>query len=107
MTGWYDFKLFVAHALGVSMDALHVLVGVGAQLAFALVLRTSVSAWRPWFALLVLVLLNEAWDYSVEPWPSGAMQFGEAVKDVLLTMAVPTVLLLLARRNSPLLGVAR
>ena len=35
MTTWYEVKLLLEHATGISMDALHVLVGVLLQLLFA------------------------------------------------------------------------
>jgi hypothetical protein len=35
MSVWYEVKLLIEHATGVSMDALHVLAGVLLQLSFA------------------------------------------------------------------------
>lgn len=94
MAWWYEAKKFVEHATAISMDALHVLVGLVLLLVLALVLGRSVSDWRPWLALLALALVNEAIDLSVEYWPSPGMQFGEGAKDVLLTMLLPTLLAL-------------
>ena len=97
MTEWYELKQFLEHASGFSMDALHVIAGVAVQLAAAALLRSSVARWAPWLILLALELLNEAADLYVEQWPQRGMQLGEGVKDVLLTMALPTLLLLAAR----------
>ena len=97
MSGWYEVKLLIQHATGVSMDALHVLAGVLLQLSFAALTRLPLKAWRPWLFLLVLALLNEAGDLWVERWPEPAMQYGEGIKDVALTMLLPTLLMLVAR----------
>ena len=94
---WYQVKLFFARASGFSMDSLHVIVGVVVQLAIALLFRTSVA--RPWplLSVLALELINEASDFRVERWPQPGMQLGESVKDVVLTMALPTLIFLVAR----------
>ena len=97
MSNWYDAKLLLEHASGVSMDALHVLVGVIAQLIFAALFRVPLRSWRPWLFVLALLLLNEAGDLWVKRWPQAAMQYGEALKDIVLTMLLPSLLLLCAR----------
>lgn len=94
---WYQVKLFIARASGFSMDALHVIAGVVALLVFALLFRTSVARPLPWLTVLALELINEASDFRVERWPQPGMQFGESAKDVILTMLLPTVILLVAR----------
>ena len=97
MSLWYQFKLLVEHASGVSMDALHILVGLGLQLSFAILFRVSLKSWRPWFFVFLLLIANEAGDLWVEQWPEPAMQYGEGLKDVVLTMLMPTVLMMLSR----------
>lgn len=96
---WYQIKLFVEHASGISMDALHILVGFILFLVAARVLKRGVASLAPWLALLTIELLNEGYDLHVELWPNLASQLGEGVKDILLTMALPTILMLLARRD--------
>ena len=102
MSVWYDAKLFLEHASGVSMDALHVLAGVAAQLTFAALLRVTLGSWRPWLFVLALLVLNEAGDLWVERWPQAAMQYGEAFKDIVLTMLLPSLLMLCARKTPQL-----
>ena len=97
MSAWYQAKLLLEHASGVSMDALHVLVGVAAQLIFAALFHVPLKSWRPWLFVFALLLLNEAGDLWVEQWPLPAMQYGEALKDIFLTMLLPSLLLLCAR----------
>lgn len=104
---WYEFKLFAAHLGGISMDALHILVGVTVQLGTAWLLRVSLASWKPWLILLAFELLNEGLDLWVERWPHAGMQWGEGAKDILLTMALPTLLLLAARLRPGLFSEAR
>ena len=86
------------------MDALHVVLGVLLQLAGAALFRRTLADWSPWLFVAGLLLINEAHDLWVEQWPERGMQYGEGAKDVLLTLLVPTLLLWLARKRSPLLG---
>jgi hypothetical protein len=104
---WYQIKLFVAHASGSSMDSLHVIAGVAVQLLVAGLWRISVASWRAWSAVLGLALLNEAADLALERWPHPGMQMGEAANDLLLTMALPTALMLAARYRPSLFSGAR
>jgi hypothetical protein len=102
---WYQVKLFIEHASGISMDALHILVGFILFLTAARLLRTGIASPFPWLALLLLELVNEAYDLRVELWPNLATQLGEGAKDILLTMALPSLMLITARfRPGWLLG---
>ena len=104
MMSWYQAKMFVEHASVVSSDALHVLAGVILWLVIALVLRSRASAARPLLILLVLLAFNELVDLWVEQWPDKAVQYGESAKDLLLTMALPTMLMALSRLRPQLFG---
>lgn len=97
MISWYQLKLFVAHASGISMDAWHILVGVIAFLALARLLDSNVARPLPWLALLAVELINEAYDIHVERWPNLGSQLGEGAKDILLTMALPTLIAIVGR----------
>ena len=94
---WYQVKLFIQHASGFSMDALHVIAGVILLFAIAALLRSSVARPRPLLIVLIIEIINEASDFTVEFWPDLGMQLGEAVKDLILTMAVPVMIFLAAR----------
>lgn len=100
---WYQVKLFLEHASGFSMDALHVIVGVLLQLGIAVLFRSSVARPLPLLSVLALELVNEASDFRVETWPQPGMQFGESAKDVIMTMAIPTLIFLIARCRPKLL----
>jgi len=103
--GWYQFKLFLEQASDINMDALHILVGLLIFIGTARVLRRTVASPLPCFLLLMLELVNEAYDLHVEIWPNRANQWGEGVKDIVLTMAIPTLLMVIARLKPALLGL--
>ncbi|MBA3054646.1 MAG: hypothetical protein FP826_06880 [Sphingomonadales bacterium] len=104
--GWFNAKTFVEHTIAFSHDALHVIVGVCLQLLLASLLQVSVRSPWPWSIVLTLEIANEAADLHGEVWPDHAMQWGESAKDVLLTMCLPTLLLLLARFRPQLFSAA-
>jgi len=97
MTSWYQIKMFVEHASGISMDALHILIGFTLFLLASRFLRRPLGSFLPWSALLLVELANEAYDFGVELWPNLASQLGESAKDILLTMAMPSLVLAIAR----------
>lgn len=105
-SSWYEAKMIIERAGTVSTDAMHVIAGVLLQLLFAMLVRRPLSSWLPWLAVLAVLLFNEGIDLWAERWPSLSMQLGEGVKDLLLTMLLPTVLLV-AFRLSPALRLAR
>lgn len=98
LLGWHWAKQSVDRGGLISMDALHIVVGVILQLGFALILRKSLASWIPWILVFAALLLNEAVDLWVERWPDLVQQLGEGGRDIILTMALPTVLLLAVRR---------
>jgi hypothetical protein len=94
---WFEIKQLLVHASGWPRDTLHVIGGVILQLAVALCLRRTIADWRPWTTVLLLQLLNEAYDLWLERWPSAALQLGEGLRDIVATMLLPTLLLVAAR----------
>lgn len=96
----YRAKSFLEASIAFHDDALHVGGGVLVQLVAAAVLRRSLASWWPWLVVLGLELLNEINDFAIETWPDfdRPRQWGEGAKDVLLTLFLPTLLLIVARR---------
>lgn len=96
---WTSFKVALSAVSGLSHDAFHILAGVLALLLFAALLRLSVANLLPFGAVLAVALLNELLDLEQEIWPgpSRAAQWGESFKDIVVTMALPILLLMLAR----------
>jgi hypothetical protein len=102
MTSWHQGKLFIEHSLAISHDSIHIFAGVLLWLVIALLARRPVSSSRPWLWLFALILWNEAVDLWVEQWPDPGQQYGEGAKDLLLTMAVPTIIMIAARTRPDL-----
>jgi hypothetical protein len=97
MLSWYQAKMFIEHASVVSSDALHVIAGVIVWVLIALALRRPLSSGVPLAWLLAILLFNEVVDLWVERWPDLAMQYGESAKDLMVTMALPALLMALVR----------
>ena len=94
---WHQTKLVIEHAAGFSHDAIHVLIGGAGPLFVAFATRRTIANWLPWIVVFALILFNETVDLWVEHWPDRTVQYGDGLKDVLLTMALPTLLLITAR----------
>ena len=107
MTAWHSGKVFVEDSVNVSHDALHVIFGMLVWLLFALILRRSAMSRWPWLWALAVILWNETVDLWTEQWPDRETQYVQGVKDVLLTMLVPTVVMAAARLRPQLFQRAR
>lgn len=94
---WQEAKFFLRHSMAFSLDAVHVIAGVVVMIAAALLLRKPVTSSTPWLVVLALSVLNEVIDLFVQQWPHPGMAYGESMKDLLLTMLLPTLLLLTSR----------
>lgn len=102
MSSWHQGKLFIEHSLNVSHESLHIFFGVLLWLTFGLLLRRPLTSWRPWLWVFALILWNETVDLWIERWPDPGQQYGEGAKDVLMTMAIPTIIMLAARARPDL-----
>ncbi len=71
------------------------LVGVGLLLLLALIAGRRLDDWRLWLAVLAVELLNEVVDLANTISPEAT--WAESRHDVLVTMALPTAILLLMR----------
>jgi hypothetical protein len=97
MSFWHQGKLFIEHMVAFSHDSIHIFAGVLLWVAAGLMLRRPLTSWLPWLCPLAAILWNEWVDLTLEHWPDPGQQFGEGVKDVLLTMLLPTLLMFAAR----------
>ena len=94
---WHHVKEWLTRASGLDMDALHVHASLLLQLTAAFVLRRPLRSPWPWLVVLAAEFGNEVYDYTYEVWPDRDIQFAEGVRDMWNTMAMPTLILLLAR----------
>jgi hypothetical protein len=97
MLWWATTKRFVEHSIAFSSDSLHVLGSVIVLLGAAILLRKPLSSIGPWLVVLALTCLNEFIDLRFPQWPDPAMNWGESTKDLILSMALPTLILVAAR----------
>lgn len=104
---WHRIKVLIEQTAGFSHDAIHVLIGGAGPLAVAFVTRRTIANWLPWLVLMVLILFNETVDLWVEHWPDRMVQYGDGLKDIILTMALPTLLLVSARTVPQIYGRRR
>lgn len=102
MAFWHQGKLFIEHAVSISHDSLHVIVGVLVWVVVALLSRRPLTSWTPWLWVFAFILWNETVDLWNEQWPDPGMQYGEGAKDVAITMLLPTVLMFAGRARPDL-----
>ncbi len=109
MSAWHQGKLFLEYSLSVDHDALHVIAGMLVWLVAALLLRRPITSWAPFLWCLAITLWNETVDLWIEQWPDPGRQYGEGAKDLVLTMAVPAMLMAAAQLRPDLFraGVRR
>jgi hypothetical protein len=104
---WHHAKVFVEHSTSISHDTLHLIAGMLISLVVATLLRRPIASWVPWLATFAIILFNEAADLWIEIWPDHARQLGEGAKDIAVTMAIPTILMLAVRLNPKLFRPSR
>jgi len=100
---WIDFKIYLTQVTALSQDALHIYGAVLIQLAAALLLRRSLASPLPWLVVFLLLLVNEAIDLWLPREALGEWQMIAGIQDIWNTMALPTLLWLLARFSPSLL----
>ena len=99
---WLGLKLELARML-FDKDALHIYAALVIQIVAAKLSRRSLGHVMPWLTVLGLELVNEALDLvrggepRLMPW-----QVVSGVHDILNTMILPSVLLILCRRDPTL-----
>lgn len=98
MANWLAFKRVLVEAADIDRDAFHIYAGIAIQLAAALLLRRRLGDWLPWLAVAGIALVNEGLDVYSDIWPDRALQAGKSLHDLVITMIVPTILMILARR---------
>ena len=101
---YIDAKTFFATSLAVERDTLHVLGGVAIFLLVAAIVRRPVTHWFPLSVVLAVSIVNEVVDLNSETWPEIARQYGESLKDLVLTMALPGLIATVARLRPQLFG---
>ena len=104
-------KLAFEQSVPFSPEWLHVLVGPVIFVAAAIAMGRPAVPWAPWLVVLALALLNEGADLAgvrLNMPEFSLSYYAESLRDVLLTIALPTVMLILsAARRRPFYRRAR
>lgn len=102
-TDWIAAKLWLADLTSLDKDALHIYLGVALQLLASRLFAHGLASPWPWMVVFAAALGNEAYDLLFEVWPDRdrGLQWRLSAHDLLNTVAIPTLLLWLARRASP------
>ena len=90
-------KIAVMELTSLGKDALHVYVGLAVMLAVAILLKRSLSDWRPIVAVAFASIAGELWDLVDTFSHGGTPRWSGNWKDIWNTMFWPLILFLLAR----------
>jgi hypothetical protein len=101
---WYSIKMLVVGQTDLGRDALHIFFGVAGQILVAAIVGRSLAHPVPWIAVLIAELVNEFFDLNEgDVWGDRPMWPG-SVRDLVVTMTLPTLLLVLVRYAPGLFG---
>ena len=92
-------KLWLAHHVGLTKDALHVYVALILFFGSAALLGWRLSGRRPWLLVLFAVLFGEAWDIRDSLVYRTPLILSANLHDIWNTLFWPTVIMLLARHT--------
>jgi hypothetical protein len=94
---WSEFKDYLTLVTDLDQDALHIYGAILLQIVAAALMRRSIASPFPWLFVLVVLVFNEWADLREPGKPIEEWQVVGGLKDLWNTMALPTLLLLLAR----------
>lgn len=100
---WTQFKDYLSQVTSLDQDALHIYAAVLIQLAAAAAFRRSLASVWPWLTVWLVILVNEAVDLLVSDEAISRWHVAGTVQDSWNTMALPTLLWLLAYHAPALL----
>ena len=93
---WIEFKDYLSQVTDLDQDALHVYAAVLIQIGAAALLRRSLASILPWLTVWAVLIVNEAVDLWLPGEALGQWQVSGGIQDSWNTMALPTLLWLLA-----------
>lgn len=94
---FHNAKLELIDLTQLSKDALHVHISVLIVLLSCWLFNWRVASWRPWLLVLGLALLGEYFDLQFAQIGNDPPRLLGNLKDILNTLAAPTLLMLAAR----------
>ena len=93
---WIEFKDYLSQITDLDQDALHIYAAVLIQIGAAALLRRSLASILPWLAVWAVLIANEAIDLWLPGERIDQWQVTGGIQDSWNTMALPTLLWLLA-----------
>jgi hypothetical protein len=93
---WLDAKASLEESVPFDAQWLHLIAGPLVLLAAARLMRRPLSNWLPWLVVVAFGGLNEIIDLSVKRWPLAPRVLAESIKDFSMTMALPTLIVVVA-----------
>ena len=93
---WIEFKDYLSQITDLDQDALHIYAALLIELAAAILFRRSLASVIPWLAVWAVLIVNEAMDLLLSDERIGQWQVAGGIQDCWNTMALPTLLWLLA-----------
>jgi hypothetical protein len=100
MNPFQQSKFYLVEHLHLAKDALHIYVALIVLFGSCILFGWKVHQWKPWLLVLLAAFVGEILDIRGMPGPFESAVGRENVKDILNTMAVPTMLLIAARYTS-------
>lgn len=97
MNPFQQSKFYLVEHLHLARDALHIYVALIVLFGSCILFGWKVHQWKPWLLVLLAAVVGEVLDIREMPGPFESAIGRENVKDILNTMAVPTILLIAAR----------
>lgn len=91
---WTIAKTDLSRVTGLSDDALHVLSGMLILTLAAFLFRRPPWSWRPWLVTVLAEAVNELYDLTQTWFPSDEGNLRASFHDFWLTLAWPTMILL-------------
>ena len=102
LRSWADAKAAIEQIFPFDPAWLHLGMGVLIFLGAALVVRKPTSSWLPWLLVAILAALNEIVDVALDERSNTGIVYKESAGDFLVTIAIPTLLLIIWRNNRPI-----
>jgi hypothetical protein len=93
-------KLVMVHNLGLAGDALHIYVALIVFFGSCLLFKWKAGLWKPWIAVLAVVLFGEAWNLHDSLVHHTRIYLWGNLHDIWNTMLMPTVLMIAARHTA-------
>lgn len=96
-TLYSDAKFGLEQRIPFDADWLHLIIGPAILAAASVVMRKPMASWDPWLVVVALGILNELIDLIEGASVAPNAAYFESATDFLLTIAIPTAILIKAR----------